>query len=250
MTGADRAIGTAPAPGGQQTYVRRRGRMTRGQARALEQLGERFVLTLAELPAMAGADGSGRQLAGQALFGRDAPLGLEIGFGMGHALVDWAMTAPDWNLLGVEVYQPGIGSALLGIEHRGLDNLRLVDAAAEDVLERVLPPGSLAEVRIFFPDPWPKKRHHKRRLIQASLAAVVADRLEPGGLLWVATDWADYAAWIVAVLDAEPRLERARAARVDDPDSLDEAGRPRTRFEARGLRLGHRVWDLRYLRKR
>lgn len=244
------ATGTAAgAPAGHQTYVRRRGRMTRGQARALEQLAERFVLTLAELPDGSAADRPGRHRVGQEVFGRDAPLGLEIGFGMGHALLDWAVAAPDWNLLGVEVYQPGIGSALLGIERHGLDNLRLVEAAAEDVLEHALPRESLAEVRIFFPDPWPKKRHHKRRLIQPSLAAVIAERLEPGGLLWVATDWEEYAEWIVEVLDAEPLLVRERAPRVEDPDSLDETGRPRTRFEARGLRLGHRVWDLRYRRK-
>ncbi|NBC22491.1 MAG: tRNA (guanosine(46)-N7)-methyltransferase TrmB [Gammaproteobacteria bacterium] len=222
--------------------------MTRGQSRALEQLGERFVLSLDQWPDQPAGDR--RQWIGGAVFGRDAPLGLEIGFGMGHALLDWAVTAPDWNLLGVEVYQPGIGSALLGIERHGLANLRLVEAAAEDLLAHGLPSGSLAEVRIFFPDPWPKKRHHKRRLVQPSLAALVADRLEPGGLLWAATDWAEYAEWIVEVLDAEPQLERERAPRVDDPDSLDEAGRPRTRFEARGLRLGHRVWDLRYRRKR
>jgi len=237
-------------PAGHQTYVRRRGRMTRGQARALEQHGPRFVLPLERLPGAAATDQPARRVVGQAVFEREAPVGLEIGFGMGHALLDWALAAPDWNLLGVEVYQPGIGSALLGIERHGLHHLRLVEAAAEDVLERGLPPASLAEVRIFFPDPWPKQRHHKRRLVQPALAALVADRLEPGGALWVATDWQEYAEWMVEVLDAEPLLERERAPRVDDPESLDAAGRPRTRFEARGLRLGHRVWDLRYRRKR
>lgn len=218
--------------------------MTRGQARALATLADRFVVPLEALsadPAAAFGAADGQPVS---------PVGLEIGFGMGQALIEWACERPDWYLLGAEVYQPGIGSALLGIEQHQLDNLRLVEAPAEDLLKRGLGSGSLDEVRIFFPDPWPKKRHHKRRLVQAGLAALVADRLAPDGLLWVATDWEPYAEWIIEVLDAEPGLVRERAPRIDDDASVADNERPRTRFEARGLRLGHRVWDLRYRRKR
>lgn len=222
------------AHGGHRTYVRRRGRMTRAQARALGELTARYCLD------------PDRPLDVAETFGRVAPLGLEIGFGMGQALLDWAGQRPGWNLLGVEVYQPGIGSALLGLESRGLDNVRLLETPAEHLLESRLGAATLDEVRVFFPDPWPKKRHHKRRLIQPGFAALVAGRLRPGGLLWVATDWEDYAHWMADVLDAEPGLE------AEAPESPREPGddRPVTRFEARGLRLGHQVWDLRYLRKR
>lgn len=214
--------------------------MTRGQARALEQLGPRYRL-----------DASGPPLDPVALFGRAAPLGLEIGFGMGQALLDWARRRPDWNLLGVEVYQPGIGATLLGLERDGLTNVRLAEGTAEVLLAERLPDRSLAEVRILFPDPWPKKRHHKRRLVQADLVRLVAARLAPGALLWVATDWAEYGAWITEVLDAEPALLRERAPLItDDPASEVERDRVRTRFENRGLARGHRVWDLRYRRKR
>ncbi len=226
-----------------QTYVRRRGRMTRAQARALCELAPRYCVP-------SGDD----RLDIPALFGRDAPLGLEIGFGMGQSLVAWAEERPDWNLLGADVYQPGIGATLLGLEDQGLGNVRLVEGPAEHLLEVRLPPEILDEVRIFFPDPWPKKRHHKRRLIQAPFAALLASRMRPDGLLWVATDWEEYAEWMVAVLDDEPALEAegppqitARGAAVD---ARAGGGRPATRFETRGFELGHRVWDLRYRRKR
>ncbi len=248
MTGREEA---GPAePGGFRTYVRRRGRQTRGQARALRELADRYLL---DPTAAADLD-----LARS--FGRKAPLGLEIGFGMGQALVAWAQQRPEWNLLGVEVYQPGIGSAMLRLENAGSSNVRLLEAPAEWVLTHLVEPASLDEVRIFFPDPWPKKRHHKRRLVQPALARQVAERLRPGGLLWVATDWEDYAHWIIEVLDAEPGLAPRQPVRVEtEPDAVTAdagagarraADRPLTRFEARGLRLGHRVWDLRYERKR
>jgi tRNA (guanine-N7-)-methyltransferase len=210
--------------------------MTRGQARAFTELAPRFLLSAAQPLAEPGAT-----------FGRRAPLGLEIGFGMGHALLDWAAGQPQWNLLGVDVYQPGIGAALLGLEAHGLDNVRLIEAPAEHVLDVLLPPDCLDEVRIFFPDPWPKKRHHKRRLVQPALAQSLAERLRPEGALWLATDWEPYAHWMVEVLDAQPALQRDGEPRV----TAGSTERPRlTRFEHRGLRLGHRVWDLRYHRKR
>jgi tRNA (guanine-N7-)-methyltransferase len=226
---------------GHRTYLRRRGRTTRAQARALEELSGRYCLAP-----------EGGVLDPGAAYGRSAPWGLEIGFGMGQALVDWALERPDWNLLGVEVYQPGIGSAMLALERHGVTTVRLLQAAAEPVLEDRLASSSLDEVRIFFPDPWPKKRHHKRRLLQAPVAALLADRLRPGGLLWLATDWEDYGRAMVEVLDGAGELVRERAPRVETgvgAGSADEA-RPRTRFESRGRRLGHAVWDLRYRRKR
>ncbi|MGA1675149.1 MAG: tRNA (guanosine(46)-N7)-methyltransferase TrmB [Pseudomonadales bacterium] len=176
-----------------------------------------------------------------AVYGRNAPLGLEIGFGMGQALLDWAERSPDWNLLGLEIYTPGLGALLLGVADRKLENVRAIEAPAEIVLNRHLGALWLDEVRIFFPDPWPKARHHKRRLIQTPFVALLADRLRPGGVLWLATDWAPYADWMRSVMAAEPRFEPLSGSDVP-------GDRVETRFEARGLRLGHAIEDLRYRR--
>ena len=214
--------------------------MTAGQARAVDELG-RFCLEPATLDSLT------KVLDLDATYGRPGPVGLEIGFGMGHALLDWAESAPDWNLLGLEIYQPGIGALLLGVERLGLENVRVMEAAAEVVLARQLPAGSLDEVRIFFPDPWPKKKHFKRRLIQSEFLSLVADRLRPGGCLWLATDWAGYAEWMAERLAAEPMLE------PESPEAWDSgaaSARVQTRFEARGLRLGHAIHDFRYRRVR
>jgi tRNA (guanine-N7-)-methyltransferase len=208
--------------------------MTAGQSRALAEL-ERFCL----LP-------DGRQLDLEAAFGRRAPVGLEIGFGMGHALLAWAERCPEWNLLGLEIYQPGVGALLLGLERLGLDNVRVMAAAAETVLGTQLGTASLDEVRIFFPDPWPKKRHHKRRLVQPEFVALLADCLRPGGLLWLATDWMPYAEWMTEVLAAAPDFEPELATPETEASLRD---RVQTRFEARGLRLGHEIRDLRYRRR-
>lgn len=227
-------------PGGDiQTYVRRRGRMTPAQARALGGLAERFSVP------------DTGPLDQQRTFGRVAPLGLEIGFGMGQSLLYWAARRPDWNLLGLEIYQPGIGALMLGLEREELQNVRVIEAPAESVLEHRIEAGSIAEIRIFFPDPWPKKRHHKRRLVQPGFVALLARCLQPGGRLWLATDWEPYADWMLEVLEREPLLRNlagtgAFAGAAVDSD--DTSARPVTRFEARGLRLGHRVWDLRYQR--
>ena len=216
------------APGQPRAYIRRRGRMTAGQSRARSTL-DHFCL-----------DPSAPLFDPRVAFGRDAPLGLEIGFGMGQALLDWAEREPDWNLLGLEIYAPGVGALLLGLAERSLSNVRAIEAPAEVVLDRHLAATVLDEVRIFFPDPWPKARHHKRRLIQPAFVAALAERLRPGGLLWLATDWAPYAEWMRSVLAGEPRFEavaeEAAGARVE------------TRFEARGLRLGHSIADLRFRR--
>jgi tRNA (guanine-N7-)-methyltransferase len=217
------------------TYLRRRGRLTSAQARALESHGPATIVPAdqdapVDLPA---------------LYGRDAPVGLEIGFGSGQALLDWAEAAPDWNLIGVEVYEPGIGALLKGMHERGLANIRIIARDAQEVVGQLIPTGSLAEVRIFFPDPWPKKRHHKRRLIQAPFVSQLADRMCPGALLRMATDWQPYAEQMLEVLQAETAFENA----AGEGFSERFEARNVTRFEARGQRLGHGVWDLCYRRR-
>lgn len=223
---------TEPSP--QRTYLRRRGRMTRAQQRALQTLATEQVLVVAESTTPASS-----------LFDRAAPLGVEIGFGMGQALLAWAADKPDWNLLGIEVYQPGIGSLLLGAEREALPNLRVLEGDAEQALEIHLAPDSVAEFRIFFPDPWPKKRHHKRRLVQPDFIRLLASRLIPGGRVLLATDWGPYADWMLEVLNSEPALRNLAAS----GGFAERAGeRVTTRFEARGARLGHDVWDLAFER--
>jgi len=217
-----------------RAYIRRRGRMTAGQSRALEELA-RYRLEPGVEP-----------LDLAACFGRRAPTGLEIGFGMGQALLAWAEQRPDWNLLGLEIYQPGVGALLLGLERLGLTNVRAMEAAAETVLVAQIGSSSLDEVRIFFPDPWPKTRHHKRRLIQPEFVALLAERLRPGGLLWLATDWMPYAEWMTEILAREPRFAPVESGAPDSDDG--DQDRIQTRFEARGLRLGHEIRDLRYRR--
>ncbi|MEM7219975.1 MAG: tRNA (guanosine(46)-N7)-methyltransferase TrmB [Pseudomonadota bacterium] len=211
-----------------QVYVRRRGRMTRGQARALETLQTRFVI---EPQDTSFEDYSADR--------EPAPLGVEIGFGMGQALAEWALERQDWRLLGIEVYQPGIGSLLLQLEEAGATNVRVLEADAREIFERWLPAASVREIHIYFPDPWPKKRHASRRIVQPDTLAVFANALEPGGLLHLATDWQSYAEWMLECAQGEPRLRNLAAGFAPRPDD-----RPVTRFEARGQRLGHDVWDL------
>ena len=200
--------------------------MTRGQRRALDTLADRYVV-----------DPEPRDWP--RAFGREAPIGVEIGFGMGQALLEWADAEPRMNLVGIEIYQPGIGALLGGIEREQLSNLRVLWGEAEELLATKFQPASIAEIRIWFPDPWPKKRHHKRRLIRPRFAALLAGRLAPGGILRIATDWAPYADWIGEVLGAEPALQPAAAS----------GERPETRFEARGRRLGHAIREFHYQRK-
>ena len=212
----------------ERTYLRRRGRMTRGQARALEAAGDRIIAepTTPDWPAV---------------FGRQAPLGVEIGFGMGHALLDWAAECPDWNLVGIEVYQPGIGALLLGLESQGSTNVRVLQADARQALAQGFEPDSIDEVRILFPDPWPKKRHHKRRLLTTDFLRILSEKLQAQGRLHIATDWQEYADEIVTALDATPALENeaGRLAFSERPN-----WRPLTKYERRGLRLGHQVFDI------
>ena len=211
-----------------RSFVLRQGRVSSAQARAHEQL----------LP-VHGVPYTGQPLDLRTLYGRDAPKILEIGFGMGETTARIAEANPDKDYLGIEVHTPGVGSLLKQIEEKALKNLRVVQHDAVEVLEHMLAPASLDGVQIFFPDPWPKKRHHKRRLVQPPLVALLATLLKPGGVLHVATDWQDYAEQILAVLSAEPALENTADAYAPRPES-----RPQTKFESRGLRLGHGVWDI------
>jgi tRNA (guanine-N7-)-methyltransferase len=218
-----------------RVYIRRKGRMTRAQARALATLLDRYQLPISA----AAADWI-------TVFGRTAPLLIEIGFGMGHALIDAAQRHPEWNCVGVEVYRPGIGAVLNAIDAAQLTNVRIIEGDARDVLRGMVGTAELHRLIVFFPDPWPKAKHHKRRLVNADFAALAASRLTDDGRLLIATDWAHYAEAMLAVLDAEPGLEN-----VSGPGNYSERAneRPMTRFEARGAGLGHDVWDLAYRRR-
>ena len=223
----------AAAPRAIRSYVLRAGRMGSGQVRALAELGPRYVLPFQSAP-----------LDTEALFGRRAPLVLEIGFGMGQATAQFAALQPDVDFIGVEVHAPGVGALLQRIDAGRLNNLRLVQHDAVEVLQHMIAPASLAAVHVFFPDPWHKKKHHKRRLIQPALVSLLATRLAPGGRLQCATDWQPYAEQMLAVLSAEPALANTCEAYAPRPDY-----RPLTKFEQRGLNLGHGVWDLVFTRR-
>jgi tRNA (guanine-N7-)-methyltransferase len=215
-----------------RSFVTRAGRMGSGQVRALAELGPRFVLPFQAAP-----------LDLAATFGRAAPVILEIGFGMGDATAQVARLMPQTNFLGVEVHEPGVGALLKRIGEQGLENLRLLQHDAVEVLQHMVPPESLAGVHLWFPDPWHKKRHHKRRLIQPDFLALLHTRLAPGGYLHCATDWQHYAEQMLELLSAAPGYRNTAEAYAPRP-----AWRPDTKFEARGLKLGHGVWDLLFTR--
>jgi tRNA (guanine-N7-)-methyltransferase len=219
-----------------RSYVLRGGRMGSGQQRALAELGPRFVLPFSPGP-----------MDSEAVFGRRAPLLVEIGFGMGDATAQIAAAHPELDVLGIEVHEAGVGALLKKIGEQGLTNLRIVRHDAVAVLEAMLAPGSLAGVNVFFPDPWHKARHHKRRLIQPPFVALLASRLAGGGVLHAATDWQPYAEQMLEVLSAEPALENTASGYAAAPQGL--VHRPSTKFEQRGLRLGHGVWDLVFRRR-
>ncbi|WP_284414420.1 tRNA (guanosine(46)-N7)-methyltransferase TrmB [Acidovorax sp. SUPP2539] len=232
-----RAGGGAPAdvpyPKTIKSYVRRAGRTTTGQAKAFEELGPRFVL-----------DYSPQPIDVPAVFGRTAPLVLEIGFGMGEATAHIAGVRPQDNFLCCEVHEPGVGALLKRIGEQGLANIRILQHDAVEVIDHMVPPGTLDGIHIFFPDPWHKKKHNKRRLIQPPLVAKLAARLKPGGYLHCATDWQPYAEQMLEVLSAEPQLANTADGYAPQPDY-----RPLTKFENRGLRLGHGVWDVVFVRR-
>jgi tRNA (guanine-N7-)-methyltransferase len=215
-----------------RSFVRRPGRITTAQRRALDELGPRF-----------GVPDAPERLDLAALFGRDAPRVLDIGFGDGEALVTCAANNAHIDYLGVEVHEPGIGHVFLLLEKAQLANVRVIGRDAADVLPQRLPDAAFDAVNLFFPDPWPKKRHHKRRLVQPAFVAEIARVLRAGGLLHVATDWASYADHTREVLARDERF-----VPVDAGDLCQNpfAFRPPTKFERRGRRLGHDVVDLFY----
>jgi tRNA (guanine-N7-)-methyltransferase len=227
-TDADEPVATTTHPPAIRSYVLRGGRIGSGQQRALQELAPRFVLPYRDAP-----------LELPAVFGRRAPLVLEIGFGMGASTAAIAAATPEVDFLGVEVHAPGVGALLQRLDALGLRNVRIVQHDAVEVLQRMIAPASLAGAMVFFPDPWPKKRHHKRRLIQSAFVALLAERLAPGATLHLATDWQPYAEAMLQVLRAEPRLRNAAAGIAPRP-----AYRPLTKFEQRGRALGHDTWDL------
>ena len=211
-----------------RSYVLRQGRVSNAQRRAVDTLLSVY-----------GIDYAPGGLNFAQLFGRSAPTILEIGFGMGETTALIAQAQPENNYLGIEVHTPGVGSLLKLIAEERLTNLRLIQHDAVEVLEHMIAPAALAGAHIFFPDPWPKKRHHKRRLIQSGFVALLASRLAPGAYVHAATDWQEYAEQILAVFGAEPGLANTAPGFAPRPDY-----RPLTKFENRGLKLGHGVWDI------
>jgi tRNA (guanine-N7-)-methyltransferase len=218
-----------------KSFVLRTGRMTAAQLRALEELWPTY-----------GVEPGDAQFDLDDIFGRHAPRTVEIGFGDGELLVTLAAAHPERDFMGFEVHTPGVGHCLLRAAELELTNLRVVRADAVDILQRCIEQSSLDEVLVYFADPWPKKRHHKRRIVQTAFADLVADKLKPGGILRLATDWVPYAEWMREVLDPHPSFTNLAgpAGYIPRPDE-----RPVTKFERRGERLGHEVRDLAYQRR-
>lgn len=219
-----------------KSFVRREGRLTVGQQRALDKLLPRFGIPAGEGP-----------IDPHALFGNDHPVTLEIGFGNGESLAAMAEAAFEQNFIGVEVHRPGVGHLLQLIEQKNLTNVRVANTDAVELLQNRIPEASLDRLLLFFPDPWHKSRHHKRRIVQPAFAELVASRLKPGGLWHLATDWENYAEHMREVLEASAAFENVNGPGAFAP--ARPAWRPETKFERRGLRLGHGVWDLLYIRK-
>ena len=221
-----------PHPRAIKSYVLRAGRMGPGQLRAIERHGPQFVLPYRS-----------QRLDAAAAFGRAAPLILEIGFGMGDATAQIALARPQDNFLCCEVHQPGVGALLKRCGEQGIANIRIVQHDAVEVMDHMLGASSLDGVHVFFPDPWHKARHHKRRLIQGPFVQRLAEHIKPGGYLHLATDWEPYAQQMLEVLSAQPMLRNTSDGFAPKPDY-----RPLTKFENRGLKLGHGVWDLVFVR--
>jgi tRNA (guanine-N7-)-methyltransferase len=217
-----------------RSFVLRQGRLSTGQSRAVENIGPRLVI-----PYSPGA------LNYENAFGRAAPTIVEIGFGMGHTTADIAGSFPDKNFIGIEVHTPGVGSLLKMADERGLKNVRIVQHDAVEVLRHMVADASLAGIHIFFPDPWPKKRHHKRRLIQPALVSLLTEKLLPNGYIHLATDWEEYAYQMLEVLSASPALTNAAEGFAPRPVYRTESN-----FERKGLAKGHGVWDLVFTNKR
>ena len=212
-----------------RSFVKREGRLTRAQRRALDKLLPRYGLA---------AD---TMIEPVAIFGHSAPLILEIGFGNGESLAAMAAQDPTSDFIGIEVHRPGIGHLLLDLERQDLVNVRVFTADAIEVLKCCIPDNILERVLLFFPDPWPKKRHHKRRIVQHEFIRQLARKLVPGGILHMATDWENYAGHMLDIMNAEPEFRNCAGKGNVSPRP---AWRPVTKFERRGQRLGHGVWDL------
>jgi tRNA (guanine-N7-)-methyltransferase len=231
-----------PQPASEQPYaarirsfVLRQGRLTKGQQRAIEQVGEQFVQAFQAQPV------DWEQRFGRAGHARI----LEIGFGMGGSTAEIARALPDKDFIAVEVHTPGVGSLLKLMQEQDITNIRIVQHDAVEVLQQMMTPDSLQGVHIFFPDPWHKKRHHKRRLIQTAFIDLLVSRMQVGAYLHVATDWQDYAEWILQVLSQHPQL----ANQASQDYAPRPAYRPVTKFEQRGINLGHGVWDLVFVKQ-
>lgn len=218
-----------------RSFVRREGRLTSAQARALDELYPRY-----------GLEHPGPPIDPVTEFDRRAPMTVEIGFGNGEAILSGAMNHPERDFLGIEVHRPGVGRLLNQISDHELENVRVICADAVEVLRDRLPPASIDACWIFFPDPWPKKRHRKRRLIQAPFLELLAERVQPGGMVHAATDWEDYAEWMLDAFREESRLENTAPEGGFVPRP---AWRPETKFERRGVERGHPVWDLVFRRR-
>lgn len=223
-----------PPPRHIRSFVMRGGHITEAQRTYREQLFPKWGIAYQREP-----------LDLQEVFQRAGRTILEIGFGMGETTAAIARANPEWNILAIDVYRPGVGALLRRIEHDMITNIRIVEWDAVEVLEHMIMPASLDAVHIYFPDPWPKKRHHKRRLIQPAFIALLAERIRPGGLLHMATDWPDYAEQMLSVCSAQSQLDNQAGSGF----SPRPPWRPQTKFEARGLRLGHPVADLIFQKK-
>lgn len=213
-----------------RSFVRRQGRMTASQERALAELWPKYGLKPGE-----------ELLDLDAVFGRSAPKVLEIGFGMGDALAEMALNHPEQDYLGIEVHRPGVGRLLARLEEQGCDNVRVFCHDAVEILQKQIPDNSLDRVLLFFPDPWHKKRHHKRRIVRSAFVQLIRAKLKPGGVFHLATDWEAYAEWMMEIMSAAEGFENLAGAGnySEKPDY-----RPETKFERRGRRLGHGIRDL------
>jgi tRNA (guanine-N7-)-methyltransferase len=217
-----------------RSFVRREGRLTKGQEAAMDNNWSTMGIDFAQ-----------QMLDWKEVYNREAPVVLEIGFGMGASLVEMAKNAPEKDFIGIEVHSPGVGACLMGAEEAGLTNLRVMCHDAVEVFDYMIPDGSLDTVQLFFPDPWHKTRHHKRRIVQPAFAEMLRKKLKIGGVFHMATDWENYAEHMVEVMNAAPGYKNTA---TDGDYIVRPEDRPLTKFEARGHRLGHGVWDMKFAR--